>query len=289
LHIAVISPPFASHVAASAALGEALVARGHRVTFVQRPEVADWLSGRDALSFAEIGPGPEPLGRVVARAANPRFPFGVTRVVKDMAEATRRLAREAPDVVRRIGADAILVDQMEPAGALVAERLGLPFVSVAAALGMEREPELPLPMLAWRYDPSARGVSRNAGGARVADWLMRPLSAAIAAESAPGRQRARLEDCVSPLASIWQVVPGLDFPRRALPAAVHAVGPLRPARGRTEDATLPAIRGGRPLVYASSRHAAGPSARPLPTDRAGLPARREAELVVSHCGRLSPG
>jgi zeaxanthin glucosyltransferase len=287
LHVAVISPAFASHVAACAALGEALVARGHRVTFVQRPEVGHWLSGRGALSFAGIGPGPEPLARVIARAANPAFPFGVMRVVQDMAEATRRLAREAPDVVRRIGADAILVDQMEPAGALVAERLGLPFVSVAAALGMEREPELPLPMLGWRYDPSPRGVSRNVGGTRVADWLMRPLGAAIAAESLPGRPRARLEDCVSPLASIWQIVPGLDFPRRARPAAVHAVGPLRPPRARTEDATLPAIRGGRPLVYAClgtlQGHRLGLFRRIARACR-----RVGAELVVSHCGRLSP-
>jgi zeaxanthin glucosyltransferase len=286
VRIVVITPAFASHVAACAALGDALAARGHDVTFVQRPEVGRWLSRRDALSFEAIGPGPEPLDHIIARAASPSFPIGVMRVVQDMAEATRRMARQAPEVLRRIGADAVVVDQMEPAGAIVADRLGLPFVSVAAAVCLEREPAFPPAMLGWRYDPSPQGVKRHEGGARVANWLMRPLGAAIEAEAEPGRAWTRMEECLSPLASIWQMVPGLDFPRAAAPGTAHAVGALRGAGGGS-GAPLPSVRGGRPLVYAClgtlQGHRLGLFRRIARACR-----RAGAELVVSHCGRLTP-
>lgn len=38
--------------------------------------------------------------------------------------------REAPELIRREGIDALLVDQVTPAGSTVAERIGLPFITV---------------------------------------------------------------------------------------------------------------------------------------------------------------
>ena len=49
--------------------------------------------------------------------------------------------RELPDAIRAAGVEALLVDQMEPAGGAVAERLGLPFITVCNALLINRDPD----------------------------------------------------------------------------------------------------------------------------------------------------
>jgi zeaxanthin glucosyltransferase len=44
------------------------------------------------------------------------------------------LFRDAPGAIRDEGVDSLIIDQIEMAGGTVAEHLGLPFVSTAAAL-----------------------------------------------------------------------------------------------------------------------------------------------------------
>jgi zeaxanthin glucosyltransferase len=284
MHIAVFCPAFPSHVAAADAIGAALVERGHRVTLVQRPEARGWLAPRSPLGFAPLpAVGEASLEAVMARAARPAFPFGVRRVINDAAAAARNMARHGASVLADIGAEAALVDQMAPGGAIAAERAGLPFVSWASALPVEEEPTLPPPTLGWRYDPSPRGIRRNAGGARVAEMILRPLGDALAAEGDGARRR--LPDWVSPLASLWQLVPGLDLPRQAPPATAHYVGPLR--LGAEAGALAFVLPSDRPVVYASlgtlQGHRVGLFRRIARACR-----RIEAFLVVSHCGRLTP-
>ena len=61
--------------------------------------------------------------------------------------------------MREIGADAVLADRMEAAGGIIAEHLKLPFVSVASAQPINREPLVPLPFLPWGYDDTPWGES----------------------------------------------------------------------------------------------------------------------------------
>lgn len=285
MRIALIPAAFPSHVAAFAALAGALARRGHAVTLIGREEMRAWPAAAAFPAFEPIAaPGAPALDAVVSHASRPSFPFGILRIVQGMAAMTSHLASELPAGLRRIGAEACFCDQMEPAGALAARRLDLPFVSVAPALPIEPDPTLPLPVLGWRHDPSPRGIRRNRGGRRVADRLMRPLHATI--ESLSDGAWRRPEDCLSQRASLWQLVPGLDFPRAALSPGAHYVGPLRAPAAASRPLDLP-IRGGRPLVYASlgtlQGHRIGLFRRIAAACRA-----IGAELVVSHCGCLPP-
>ncbi len=92
-----------------------------------------------------------------------------------------------------IGADCIIADQMEPAGGLVAEHLGLPFVSVACALPVNREALVPLPVMPWRYRAAPWGERRNLHSSGVYDRAMQAHAAVIARHAAafglPPRQR----------------------------------------------------------------------------------------------------
>ena len=287
-HFAAIAPPYLSHLRAFEAIAWQLVQRGHRVTFVQQADVAALLELSDA-GFTVIGADSHPpgsLAAVVRRAAQPG-PFGIRRVIADMAASTELFCREAPRVLRSLQVDAVLADQMEPAGALVAEHLGLPFVSIACALPFNREPLLPLPVMPWRYRATDWGEQLNLHSSRVYDRLMRPHAEVIerycqAFGLAP---RSTLSDCLSPLLQISQTVADFDFPRRQLPPNFQAVGPLRrPLHGEAE-LNLP-IDPARPFVFASLGTLQGHRYGLLRNiARACKPLG--VQLLIAHCGGLN--
>ncbi|MBV9076045.1 MAG: hypothetical protein JO048_00990, partial [Methylobacteriaceae bacterium] len=96
--------------------------------------------------------------------------------------------------------------------------------------------------------------------------------------------RRRMDECLSPFATVSQTVAGFDFPRHALPDTFHHCGPLR----RSSAAARPSRAGdrGRPLVFASLGTLQG--AR-IGLFRAIAMAARELDLqlVVAHGGRLT--
>ena len=213
-------------------------------------------------------------------------PLGLRGLIRDVAALTDMLCRELPEALRSIGADAVIADQMEAAGGLVAEHLGLPFASVATALPINRELSVPPPYLGWRYDPSEAGLSRNRGGWRVSDWLMEPVARVIESHARnfglPSRRRA--DQCLSPTLELAQAVRGIDFPRQALPESFHYCGPFRSA-GEERAFELP-DGDDRPLAFCSLGTLQGGRRRLLArisaaSEQAGL------RLVIAHGGRLS--
>jgi zeaxanthin glucosyltransferase len=265
---AVLAPPLTGHWKPLAALAAELMERGHDVTFIHGDDARD-LAERHGAAFAGIRS--EGLGRHQ----------GVRGTVREMARQTDMLCRHAPALIGELRADAIIADQLEPAGGLTAEHLGLPFATVACALPINREPKLPPPYVGWPYEPSPRGQSWAKGGWRVSDFLMRPVGAAIAhwAETWRLPPRRRLDDCFSPTLQIAQAVPSIDFPREQLPANFHHTGPLR-----RRDATLSPVLG--PLVYCSLGTLQGGRLKLFAAVAAAC-AELDLKLVLTHCGRLT--
>jgi len=290
-HFGVVAPAFYSHFNALEALGGELVARGHRVTFIHRPDAAQYV--RDPrIGFHAVGALTHPPGSLaesLRRAANPGGPLGLRRVILDMAASTDMLCRELPRAIEQLGIDALVADQMEAAGGLVAEGLGLPFVSVACALPVNREPNVPLPVMPFGFEDSERARKIVEGSTRVYDWMMGPHGRSIAANAARFglAPRGALHECLSPLAQLSQTVDGFDFPCRALPPHFHHVGPLRPpgVQHVAGQSRMPAIAAGRPFVFASLGTLQG--------QRFGLFRRiahacreLDVQLLIAHCGGL---
>lgn len=270
-HFGVVAPAFPSHFSALAALAGELVRRGHRVTFLHRPDAAAYLGASIAgasnghaghaagngafhlggnradtqstagplvpgIAFYALGARRFPPGSLAAalrRAANPGSPLGLRKVILDMADATGMLCEELPAAIEALRIDALLGDQMEAAAGLVAEALQLPFVSVACALPVNREAAVPLPVMPFGYDASARGLQMVAGSTSVYDWIMAPHRRAIErqARNLGISPRDAMHECLSPLAQISQTIAGFDFPRQHLPGHFHHVGPLRAGAG----------------------------------------------------------
>ena len=290
-HFGVVAPAFYSHVSALSALALALVERGHRVTFLQRPDASAYLN--DArLGFHAVGLSSHPAGSLaqsLRRAANPGGPLGLRRVILDMAATTSMLCRELPTAFEQLGIDAVLADQMEAAGGMVAESLGLPFISVACALPVNRERGIPLPVMPFDWGASERSLHMFEGSTRVYDWMMTPHRRAIESESErlgiP--LRGALHECLSPLAQISQTVSAFEFPRQALPPGFHHVGPLRAAshKAPARIEALPDIKQDRPFIFASLGTLQGHRLDVF--KRIARACRKlDAQLLIAHCGGL---
>ena len=289
MHFAFIAPPFTSHIRALEALAFELLRDGrHRVSWIHQGDVGAQL--RDPrIAFHAVGAASHPpgsLASLVRRAAHPGGVMGLRRVIADVAAGTDMLCRDAPALLHSLGVDAIVADQMEAAGGLLAAGLGLPFVSVACALPVNRDARVPLPVMPWGYAEDTRGEQLNEGSTRVYDWLMRPHEVVIQRHAAhyglTGRKT--LSDCVSPLAQISQTVGRFDFPRQAPEPYFHHVGPLRLPLAQ-EAALELALDPGRPFVFTSLGTLQG-WRKPL-LERIARACRAEgAQVLVAHCDRL---
>jgi zeaxanthin glucosyltransferase len=284
--IVVVAPPLAGHFNPLLALSHRLVAGGHCVTFVNQADAAALVARAD-VAFEAVGLDTHPVGSLAARTARMAKlsgPIGLRGTIRDVASLTDMLCRELPGTLRRLRADLIVADQMEAAGGLAAEHLGLPFVSVATALPINREPGVPPPYLGWRRDIGPRGIQRNLGGWRVTDWLMRPVGHVIErhARAFGLAPRRRAEECLSPGLQIAQAVATLDFPRAELPAHFHYLGPFRESGPAAFD--LP--EDGRPLAFCSLGTLQG-RRRAIFRRVAAACEALGLRLVVAHGGGLS--
>jgi MGT family glycosyltransferase len=181
---------------------------------------------------------------------------GVTAMrftVEMLRKAAAVTLREAPDAIAREGIEALLVDQVTPAGNTVAERLGIPWVTVCNALAMNPEPGIPPGVLPWRYDPGWLGRLRNRAGNALLQWLARPVLAEInrhrVAHGLPAIVGGLTDSPAR--AQIAQQPACFDFPRSSLPENFHYTGPWHDARSGDAIPFPWEQLDGRPLIYAS--------------------------------------
>lgn len=287
-HFGVVAPAFYSHFQAFHALASALIERGHHVTFFQQADARRWLTD-PRIGFHALGALSHPPGSLelsLQRAACSNNPLRLRGVIGDLCATTQMLCSELPAAINQRRVDALLCDQMEAAGGLVAQAMGLPFVSVACALPVNREPGIPLAVMPFAYCRDERSLRMYEGSQQVYDWLMRPQRDVIreACRQFAIEPRDGLHQCLSPYAQISQTIEGFDLPRAHLPATFHATGPLRPPMQPVEGEL--AIDSERPFVFASLGTLQG-GRMDIFRQVAKACARLKAQLLVAHCGGLN--
>ncbi|RUR27617.1 glycosyltransferase [Vreelandella nanhaiensis] len=288
-HYAVVAPPLHSHVKALQALAIRLIERGHRVTFIQQFEARTLLDdpriGFYPLAETRLASGS--LANTLKLAARPSG-FGLLRLINDLATTTDMLCNELPAAIEALSIDGLIVDQMEAAGSLVADALKLPYVSVACALPVNREPGLPLPVMPFGYATSIQARHRYQASEKIYDWLMRRHAQVIArhAQRFGLTPRHALHECLSTLAQISQTPVTLDFPRHSLPTCFHAVGPLREGRPAGHLSIAQAAIPPEPFVFASLGTLQG-HRYALFNKIARACQRLEMPLLIAHCGGLN--
>jgi zeaxanthin glucosyltransferase len=252
--IGVLVPASPGHLNPMGALGRELVRRGHRVVVAAVPEAEPAVRAA-GLDFAPLGADEYPPGAMERLHAElgRRRGWDALRYTLDMVTGlTQVLLRDASEVFRSAGADLLLVDMAAAGGNSVAERLGLPFVSVANALLLNLDPRLPPIAMDWAYSRSPWARLRNLLGYAALGQITRPIRQMLAEQrrawGLPPRDHPN--DWLSPLAQVSQQPPEFEFPRR-LPPHFHFAGPFLDPLAR-EPVPFPwEALDGRPLVYAS--------------------------------------
>lgn len=283
-HIAIIAPPTAGHFNPLAALGTALAGTGARVTFVHMAEARSLVPG-SVVGFAGLGhqdDRPGTLADYYRKLAQPSGFIGLPRMIRGTAAITDLLLRALPAALGDLGVDAVIADSTEPAGALVARHLELPFVTAVTGLPLLRERGVPPPFLGWAYRQDRWGHFRNGGGYAVSDVLMRPITETVSAFARRWGLDPDPRMQWSDRLQIAQCPAALDFPRIALPTRFRYGAPWR--LGENAELTLP--DDDRPLVFCSLGSLQG-ARRSLFAAMTQACAARGARAVVAHGGGLS--
>jgi MGT family glycosyltransferase len=238
------------------ALGRRLQARGHEVVYFQ---VADLeLPIRAAgLEFRQIGREDFPPGSLRARDEEVSKLKGLAALrcgLRGIERKATMLFRDAPAAIRDEGIDALIVDQIEMAGGTVAEYLGLPFVSAAAALPVNLDTSVPPCTMPWSHRAGVGARLRNWAGNAAFEWIFSGVRGTI------NRQRRAwglpavqgLNGTFSGLAQVAQLPAVLELPGRRLAPGFHHTGPWTDAAGREPvDFPWERVDPSRRLVYAS--------------------------------------
>ena len=272
------------HLYPMAAIGRALIARGHRATCFQNAK-ARALVKTAGLEWQEIG---KPLNvHASVTHGDPWLHPPLTRHL--MLEHARTVLAEASAAVARAGVDALIVDQGDLASGSVAERLQLPFVTLSFFPPIYLDSEIPPSVVKWGALRGPLGRLRNCVANQVLTRVLAPIVRMINEHRRTwGLQPFRqLNEVFSRRAIIAQLPECLEFPRHHKPPHLHYTGPFQDNRGRYVTTFPWEALSDRPLVYASMGTIRNRSASVF-HDIAAACASFPTQLVISLGGGLDP-
>lgn len=253
-HFAIICPPVSGHLDPLAAIGRALLRRGHSVTVFHIADLEPKVRAQ-GLDFFPLGHDDFPAGTLtatVAKLAALKGSQSLKFAIQCASAVAYSILHDGPSAFRERGIDIALVDQNEPAGGSVAEHLRIPFVSVCTSLPLNREPLIPPAFVAWPYTTSIVGRIRNAAGYAISDRFIAPIQKALNSYRANWKLPLLTtpDDSFSRTAQIAQMTRESDFPRHQLPPCFRYLGPWFDDHSSSIPFPYDKLDG-RPLIYGS--------------------------------------
>ncbi len=255
MHVALVCPEMHGHLNPMSTLGVALARRGHAVTVVGFPP-AERIALRCGLGFRPIGLKEHADGEIdrgTAKLAELSGLAAVKLTVELLKWSAEVSLRDLPDAMRAERIDAVVTDQVSPAGGCAADLLKVPFAVACNALALNEEPGVPPAVSGWRYHPGPLARLRNRFGNMLIGLARGPFIESMNAfrrtHGLPTRVIGR--DGEYGLAHVAQQPAFFDYPRERLPPHFHYSAPWH-AHGRDSDVPFSFdLPDDRPLVYAS--------------------------------------
>jgi MGT family glycosyltransferase len=288
-HFGVLSFTGTGHVNPLIVLSQELTTRGHKVTFFEKPKIADRVrqAGLDFVPLTGDNSFPKPTPPAATLGLWSEIStlrFNLKRVANDI----EMFLRTAPLALRRSGVDALIVNEVALTGPTVAELLRLPYFIVSTSVP-HNFGWSPSPWLSPRdYSGSWMNQLQNSLLELSALRIRGPIRKVI------DRHREHmglspiqnLEKGYPCMAYITQLPECLDLPRTDIPENFHYTGPFVSGSARPA-VDFPWHRiDGRPLIYASlgtTRNVQPFVIRMIAEACRGL----NAQLVISLGGRFS--
>ena len=255
-HYGMLCPALPGHLNPMIALGIELKQRGHQVTFFQVKDVEDKIR-QEGLEFKTIGESDYPKGSLKQFLKKLGELKGVEAVRywhKDHQDIAGIVCRDAPKLIQSEEVEVLLVDQLEPSGAAIAEYLKIPFVTIANALALNREAGIPPIFTDWVYQKNWLASWRNQIFYLLGDFTVRKYSSVLSKYrekwQLPKLKGSELLFAQSKLAQISQQPAAFDFPRVNLPPYFHYTGPFRKQSNKVIPFPWECLTG-KPIIYAS--------------------------------------
>ncbi|ARV59264.1 glycosyl transferase family 1 [Nostocales cyanobacterium HT-58-2] len=270
-HFGVICPPFSGHLNPLAALGRELrsppvqcsvrspkprlcPSRGHRVTFLQISDLEPKILS-EGLNFYPIGQSiyqPGELAETLAQLGQLSGIPALRYSLNFCQRMTAIICQDTPAAIEAAGIEALLVDQMEPAGEAIAELLNIPFISVCNAQAIHRSADVPPFFTPWSYQNTWWARLRNHVTYYILDCSSQPILQVLNEYRQKWKlpTNPRLYASRSRLAQISQQSAAFDFPCAHLPKHFYYTGPLRNLSPYNVPFPFERLTG-QPLIYAS--------------------------------------
>jgi zeaxanthin glucosyltransferase len=288
--IGCICLPAFGHFNPLSTLARCLSLRGHEVTFLHVRDFEVPVR-RLGLAYLPFGEQLFPRGTVAKRNLHLGAhrglvaAYGTLRVSLQYSDA---VLSELSDLLRARPFDLLVVDQADLAASAVVQLAGIPYVTAALCLMLNRERDLPV----WTAIPFPEDTAQSFENRRlveVVSYLERPLMEKIQRfRVAAGAGRVNeFPQLWSNLAQLTQMPAEFDFPRTTLPDCFHYTGPFHdPAARPVVEFPFERIDGRR-LVYAAFGSMVNQQAG-LFRSVAEACARLRAQLVISLGGGGDP-
>ncbi|MGD1913878.1 MAG: glycosyltransferase [Rivularia sp. (in: cyanobacteria)] len=254
-HFGIICPAESGHLNTMLPLAKELQQRGHRLTMIALQDAREKTIAA-GLEFKAIGKDKFPEGKLKERFVELGKLSGLAALrytIELFKDEATVLLRDAPVVIKESGVEALLVDQSIQAGGVVAEFVGIPFVTICSALVLNRDPNVPPFSTSWQYSPTWWGRLRNQLGYQILTRVTKPIKDFID----ESRQKwnlpaySNVNKSYSPLAQISHQPAEFEYPRLNLPEWFHFTGPYHYSTNR-EPVPFPWDKlTGQPLIYAS--------------------------------------
>ncbi|MBW4604652.1 MAG: glycosyltransferase [Calothrix sp. FI2-JRJ7] len=253
-HFGVICPPYPGHLNPLAALARELQSRGHYVTFLQIPDL-ELKVQLEGVNFYPIGQNiyrPGSIAETFAQLGKLSAIEALRYSLDFETQMVEIICQDAPRAIAATGIEALLVDQLAPAGETVAEYLDLPFICVSSAQVIHRRADVPPFFTSWSYENTQWAKIRNQIAYSLLDRSCQPILRAINHY----RKQWKLTDyrhiyaSNSRLAHISQQPIAFEFPISDLPSHLHYVGPLRNASPQLVSFPYEKLTQ-QPMIYAS--------------------------------------
>ena len=261
-HFGLICPASTGHLNTMLPLGKELKRRGHRVTTIGilDAEAKTLAAGLEFVAYGteeySKGSTAEALNHLSKLSGLAAIRYTIT-LLKDW---TNVLLRDAPQVIKNAGVDALLIDQASSGGS-IADFLDIPFITICSAVVLNQDENVPHYSSNWKYNPAWWAKLRNRATWTFYNTLGKPIKKVVAEYrrqwnlplySDPNKVGSLYSvGPYSQLAQISQQPAELEFPRENLPKCFHFTGPYHYS-GTREPVSFPWDQlTGKPLIYAS--------------------------------------
>jgi zeaxanthin glucosyltransferase len=247
-HFGVLFYGGAGHMNPLLVLSRQLVARGHRVTFFQRPELEARV-GEYGIEFAAIGTVRSLAERNNARSGVADLRYRIERITDEMS----LFLRDAPDVISRSGVDALIIDEIFLPGPTLAQLLKLPYMFVSTFVPHNLGWRVPRSLSQCDNPISVFGRLRNSLVQVSVLRMHGPVRWALEQHRRRlGLGSIRQLQKIFPARAHIAILPKyLDFPRSTIPINFQYTGPFVDQSARP-PVEFPWDRlDGRPLIYVS--------------------------------------